>query len=401
LDNTLLEARGRELPLSLCPWLNAPPLPGIIDPDNEMSTRRYFDWAATALAEGNPSSLHGEGKNAREALESARARCAAALGVPADTIYFTSGGTEANALVIHSMLLRPGSAPLLYSAVEHPSVRENCQVLQRLGLFAAAIPVEPDGRVSQSTLSRALAKNGGPRLAAVMGVNNETGALMDLAATAQVLRAQGRRVHFHSDLVQAVGKIPLDILKWDLDSAAMSAHKIGGPRGIGLLYLKKPLEPFLKGGEQERGVRPGTENLAGALALADCLERHAPAAGFSQEEAARRMAALIRGLKQMKKCVLIPEDREEEDIRFSPWILQARFAGIPGEVLVRVMDRAGFALSTGSACSSASVERPVLSAMGLDEAARREGVRISQGWTTTEEDIDALLAALRRAVETT
>jgi cysteine desulfurase len=154
-----------------------------------MERRYYFDWAATAIPGGfegpeipfgNPSSKHAEGRLAREALEAARCRCAAVLDVPADRIYFTAGGTEANALVLHSLLLRKGRPGLLFSAVEHPSIRENAAVLERLGRAASPIAVETDGRVSGETLERALAKAPESRMAAIMAVNNETGAVMDM-----------------------------------------------------------------------------------------------------------------------------------------------------------------------------------------------------------------------------
>jgi cysteine desulfurase len=285
--------------------------------------------------------------------------------------------------------------------VEHPSVRENCLVLERLGFSVGAIAVEADGRVTEKTLKKALEKFPNLRFAALMAVNNETGAIMDMGALSGLLRArEGPPVHLHCDLVQAAGKIALDIEGWDLDSASLSAHKLGGPRGIGLLYLKKPLAPLYTGGEQEGNVRPGTENTFGALALAECLEKHATPAALNEtcEKAGERWRVLIGALKKIKRCVLIPGDREEADRRFSPWILQARFKDAPGEVMVRALDSEGFAVSTGSACSSASPERPVLQAMGLDDAARLEGIRISQGWSTTMEDIEALIQGIEKVL---
>ena len=375
--------------------------------------RTYLDWAAAAVPDtvvtdqsiyGNPSSLHTEGRLAREALDSARKRCAAVLHVPPEALYFTSGGTESNALVLHSLLRRPGKGELLYSAVEHPSVRENCMLLEKLGLPAGIIGVEQNGRVSESTLGRALEKHADTRLAAIMGVNNETGAIMDIPALVSQIRLHQRKkerpIHVHSDLVQALGKVPVDIAAWDIDSASFSAHKLGGPRGIGLLYLKKPLEALYSGGRQEGGIRPGTENVQGALAFADILERRAAgeAAAREGEKARERMEYLIRHLKKISRCRLIPEEREEEDKRFSPWILQVRFKDVPGEVMVRALDDSGVAISTGSACSASSQMRPALAAMGLDESVRLEGVRISQGWSTETADMDALLAGVEKVL---
>jgi cysteine desulfurase len=254
-----------------------------------------------------------------------------------------------------------------------------------------------DGRVSERTLESALEKLPGARLAAIMGVNNETGAVMDLGALTTFLRQRpGAPVHVHSDLVQALGKIPLDIPRWDIDSASFSAHKIGGPRGIGLLWLRKPLQVLSAGGGQEGGIRAGTENTAGACALADCMESLADPrkAAANYEAAAQRWQRLIRALRNMERCSLIPESRGDRDPNFSPWILQAGFRGIPGEVMARTLDDAGFAVSTGSACSSRKQQRPVLLAMGISAARSFEGIRISQGWPTTMEEIEKLIAAI-------
>jgi cysteine desulfurase len=275
-------------------------------------------------------------------------------------------------------------------------VRENGVILERLGKPLTLIGVEKDGRVSRQTLERAMKKAADPRLAAIMAVNNETGAMMDIPNLAGFLR-KTEAIHFHCDLVQAIGKVPVNLRFWDVDSAAISAHKLGGPRGIGLLYLRKPLEVLAAGGGQERGIRSGTENTAGALALAECLERraHPEAVAAGHARAADRWKTLITALKIMPRCTLIPPDREEEDGRFSPYILQAAFRGIPGEVLVRSLDDAGFAVSTGSACSSAGQERPVLAAMGIDQTTAFEGIRISQGWGTTMEEVELLIAAIK------
>ena len=218
-----------------------------------MKRRYYFDWAATALPAalrsvpqapfGNPSSPHTEGRKARKALEDARLRCAAALGVDAKTLYFCSGGTEANTLALHSLLPRkdPGGS-LLYSAVEHPSIRENALVLEKLGIPARQIPAERDGRINGENFSAVLEKAERPALVAVMAVNNETGSISDIPALAALRRKHSGPVpHFHCDVVQAIGKIPVAPGEWGIDSAALSAHKLGGPRGIGLLYLRNPI----------------------------------------------------------------------------------------------------------------------------------------------------------------
>ena len=382
--------------------------------------RYYFDWAASSIP-GNPSSVHHtEGKDARLALEDARRRCALALGVKPDEVYFTSGGTESNAIVLFSLLTKPRRLPqahqqksdaasslFLYSAVEHPSVRENAAVLENLGIPCAPIGVENDGRVSAVKLDKALAKNPHARMAAIMAVNNETGAINDIKALSEVIRQrQGSAVHIHCDAVQALGKMNFNLYDWGVDSASFSAHKIGGSRGIGLLWLKKPIVPLIRGGDQEKKIRPGTENTLGVLNFADALERISQAASASPTlHAAQRMRALIESLQKTGQFIPIPYGREAEDSRFSPWIFQCAFknksgAIIPGEVMARALDEKGFAVSTGSACSSAEKKRPVLEAMGIDKETSRGGIRISQGYGTTMEEINMLAGTIAALLNT-
>ena len=380
---------------------------------NNALCRHYLDWASTGIPEeirvgegifGNPSSPHTEGRLAKGALENARSRCAKVLGVKSDRLCFTSGGTESNALVLYSQLLKKSKGRLICSEIEHPSVMENFRRLKRLGLPVSEIEVEKHGQVTEMTLSGAFEKHPDIRFVTVMGVNNETGSLMDTKALVSLVRANqtktGVPVHFHSDLVQALGKVPLDISSWDLDSASFSAHKLGGPRGIGLLYIRKPFEPLYAGGEQEGRLRPGTENVNGALAFADILERRANSETVIEEydKARLRFKYLIGELKKISRCALIPEDRGEDDERFSPWILQLRFRSLPAMVMVRALDDLGIAVSTGSACSSRAPERPVLAAMGVDKTSRLEGIRISQGWSTDMADLDALLTGMEKAL---
>jgi len=374
--------------------------------------RYYFDWAASApLTEtdacclfGNPSSLHSEGRAAKQALEDARQRCAAVLNVPPETLYFTSGGTEANSIALFSSLIRKGR--VISSLAEHSSVREGMETLEKMGRPVGSIAVDPAGRVNAGNFRKALEKYGDVRFAFCMAVNNETGAITDIASLKNIIREFSRPpVHLHCDLVQAVGKIPVDISNWEIDSASLSAHKISGPRGIGLLYLRRPggIEVFYKGGGQENGVRGGTENIHGALAFANCLEKYAVSGDNGQPaiqaQAKARWKKLISSLSAIGRCTIIPRERTADDDGFSPYILQAAFNDIPGEVMARALDDLGFAVSTGSACSSSSPERPVLVAMGVEEKLRIEGIRISQGWSTTDEEIDLLLDAITEVLK--
>jgi len=366
-----------------------------------MEKRIFFDHAAGVF--GNPSSQHNEGRMAKNALENARKRCADALKVPHETLYFTSGGTESNSIALFSNLMRPGKGRIISSLAEHASVREGMLTLERFGKPTGCITVDTAGRVTQDTLARALKQYSDVRFISVMSVNNETGAVTDIAGLKDILNKHTEKnkaqVHFHCDLVQAVGKISVDITGWEIDSASISAHKLGGQRGIGLLYLRKPIEVFYSGGGQENGIRGGTENVQGAVNLADCLEAGIKGQEPSNCGAKERWQKLITALSSIDRCTLIPGDRIALNDNFSPYILQAAFKDIPGEVMARALDDLGFAVSTGSACSSSSPERPVLAAMGVPEDLRIEGIRISQGYSTTDEDIDALLYGIKEVLK--
>jgi len=374
-----------------------------IDPDKK---RIYFDWAASAPPSqlsfasvfGNPSSQHSEGRFAKQCLEDARKRCAAFLNVPPQTLTFTSGGSESNSIALFSSLMRPGKGRVISSLAEHASIREGMETLEKMGKPCGRIAVDSAGRVTPVTFSKALTQYPDTRFVAIMSVNNETGAVSDIASITSCADGNKAPVHFHCDLVQAAGKISVDIQNWNIDSASISAHKIGGPRGIGLLYLRKPLEVFYSGGGQENGIRGGTENVQGAMALAQCLEALNDTQA-QNKKAKARWNRLITSLLKINRCTIIPKERAIDDDRFSSYILQAAFNNIPGEVMARALDDLGFAVSTGSACSSSSPERPVLAAMGIDEKLRIEGIRISQGCSTTDEEIELLIDGITEVLK--
>jgi len=394
---------------------------------NREEKRYYFDWAASAPScitqtyshYGNPSSQHSEGRAAKQALEDARQKCAEVLQVPPQTLYFTSGGTESNGIAILSNLMKKGQGRIISSLAEHASVRDGMETLEKMGKPTGVITVDSGGRVTAENLQKALEKFDDVRFCSIMAVNNEVGGVNDIACLRDVIRKYRETaekkvpVHFHCDLVQAAGKIPLDISNWEIDSASISAHKFCGPRGIGLLYLRRPvghggIEVLYKGGGQENGIKGGTENIQGALSLAECLEKYAKPQTVLENyaRALERWNRLISFLSALERCTIIPAHRtihskaqDSNRNEFSPYILQAAFKGIPGEVMARALDDMGFAVSTGAACSSASPERPVLKAMGVEENLRIEGIRISQGFTTTDQDIDALINAITEVLK--
>ena len=395
----------------------------------------YLDWAASAVpytdeieaAYGeaaavfaNPSARHRFGTEARTMLENARSRCAAVLKVPADTLYFTSGASESNSLVLLSLLTRPAAGSLVISSIEHPSVREQASVLKHCGWKILTVPSGKTGHISPDAVLNTLQPD--TALAAIMGVNNEIGSVQPVRSIAEALRlhtAGKRPVHFHVDMVQSIGKLPVpELALADVSSASMSAHKIGGPRGIGLLYLKQPVGSAIRGGAQERGIRPGTENLAGACALARCLER--TYADFQEKFRRAREASqfLIEALRQLPEAFVIPAERcgssknepnsaaaqlgaekVGEGAAFSPWIIQAGFKNIPAEVMMRCLSDRGIFVSAGSACSSKKKIRPILAALSVTPEIAQNALRISIGHTTRKSELEFFLAAVKEILK--
>jgi cysteine desulfurase len=371
-----------------------------------MPDRVYLDWNATtplrpealmAMAEawelcGNPSSVHAEGRRARRLIEDARGAVARAVGAAPRNVVFTSGGTEANALALSPGLRGAAGQPverLLVSAIEHLSVLAG-------GRFAAEavarIGVTRGGLVDLEQL-RAMLASGPPALVSVMAANNETGVIQSVAAAAEIVHAAGGLLHV--DAIQAFGKMPFNIREMSADLATLSAHKIGGPKGVGAVVLAESLaglEPLLRGGGQELGHRAGTENVAGIAGFGAAIG----AAMQAREADANRVQALRdrldAGLGDSGRATIIA--------RVEPRLPNTTLFVAPGvraETAVIGFDLAGIAVSSGSACSSGKV-RPshVLEAMGLGPEIAQSGVRLSLGWSTSEADIDRCLQAWRK-----
>ena len=383
-----------------------------------MNKEHYFDWAATSPADedilqeslvisikswGNPSSVHQIGKNAALVLQEARSTAAKALGVKAENIYFTSGGTESDQIALLSILNKPQKGTVLISSIEHPAIREQALALKKCGCNVVQIPCDSKGIICVESLEKLITND--TMLVCVMAVNNETGAIQPIYQIADLLKkvSQGKRKpKFHVDCVQAAGKIPLDLNYDGIDSAALSAHKICGPRGIGIFYSKNPIEPFLCGGGQEKGIRSGTENLFGAVAFSKCLERYffknnENIAIQKYNEQVEITNSFIKKLSELKGCTIIPENRAnlEDSSLYSPWVIQASFKNIPGNVMLRALDSKGFFISTGSACSTKKQSRPILEAMNVNKDLRESSVRFSFGPHTTQKAIDELFDAVK------
>ncbi|MGB8399714.1 cysteine desulfurase family protein [Bradyrhizobium sp.] len=371
-----------------------------------MPDRVYLDWNATtplrpearaAMATawdlcGNPSSVHAEGRQARRLVEEARAAVAAAVGARPQDVVFSSGGTEANALALTPGLKLAAGQPvqrLLVSAIEHPSVLAGGRFpAEAIGI----IKVTPSGLVDLDHL-RAMLDGGPPALVSVMLANNETGAVQPVAEVARLVHGAGGLLHV--DAIQALGKIPLDIRVIQADLVTLSAHKIGGAKGVGALVLTEQVrgfEPLLRGGGQELGRRAGTENVAGISAFG--------AAAKAAMAAMRGGAGRLQGLR----------DRLEDGLRqtFGMIVFSQGVSRLPNTTLFTVpglraetavigFDLAGIAVSSGSACSSGKVQPShVLAAMGLDGDLAQGAVRLSLGWSTSEADIDFALEAWRK-----
>jgi len=378
---------------------------------------RYFDWAATSpqdekiltealsqslCAWGNPSSAHNGGKEARVILEEARNTCGKILGVKPETIYFTSGGTESDQIALLSVLNKPVKGTILISSIEHPAIREQALILKKCGWNIETLKADKLGIITPETISEALDKHEDTHMVCVMAVNNETGIIQPVKEIADVIaeKSKGKRKpKFHVDCVQAAGKIPLDISYQYIDSAAFSAHKICGPRGIGILYLKEATESFLRGGGQEKGIRSGTENVFGAVAFSKVLEKYfikdtneAPLLHFNTMK--KTSDDFIEKLSKLKGVTIIPEGRIENKDKFSPYVVQAAFKNIPGQVMLRALDAKGICISTGSACSTKKASRPVLEAMHIPADQRETAVRFSFGPLTKPEDVALLFDAV-------
>lgn len=375
--------------------------------------RAYFDWAATAPPEKdafdeyrrcageswfNPSSAHEGGRLARSELENARKRAAAALSTDPQNLFFTSGGTESDHLPLLALVQRNSRGSIAVSAVEHAAILEQAKALEQAGWKTLIIPSDREGFITVDAVLSTIRDD--TAFIAVMGVNNETGAIQPVRQIADMLESGGagkRKPHFHVDAVQAAGKIPFDFNIPGVSSYALSAHKFGGPRGIGLLKLSRRFEPFVRGGGQEAGIRPGTENVAGAAALAMALDRAMYRLDHDAESIIRAHW-LFETILKIPGIEPIPASRTLNDSRFSPFVAQFTNRKYPGEVLVRALSDRGIYISTGSACSSKKKKRPVLEAMRLDPSSQQNAFRISSGFGTSAAEADALIAALNELI---
>jgi len=372
-----------------------------------MSVRIYLDHAATtpmsgavvaAMApyadSGNPSSLHAEGRAARAAVERARTAIAGCLGAKPREIVFTSGGSEANNLAIiggaqAGRQANPSLDHVVTVATEHHAVLHAVEVLRHDGFAITILPVNDVGRVDPAAFARALRPQ--TILAAVMLANNEIGTVQPIAELARSARAAG--VRFHTDAVQAPGRVPLDVALLDVDSLALSAHKCAGPKGVGALYVRAgySLAAQVVGGSQEAGRRAGTENVMGVVGFARAL---ADATASSEADSSR-----LRALRARFESVVLATIA---DVRINgagaarvPHIVSVAFAGVTAFELLVALDLAGVAVSTGSACAAGSPEPShVVAALAAPAWVRAGTIRFSLSGATSDRDLDEILTLL-------
>ncbi|MEQ2455933.1 cysteine desulfurase NifS [Flavonifractor hominis] len=347
---------------------------------------------------GNPSSLYRFAQQAKSDLDQARATVAQCLNAQPEEIYFTSGGTEADNWALRGvtelMALRgKKTGHIITSAIEHHAVLHTAQYLEKQGYEVTYLPVDGQGRVDPAAVQAAIRPD--TILISIMAANNEIGTVEPIAEIGAIARAH--KVLFHTDAVQAAGHIPVDVQAWNVDLLSLSGHKFGGPKGVGALYMKKPLRlpALIQGGGQEGGRRSGTENVPGAVGMAAALREAVDRLGVESPRLAGLRDRLIQGL------TALPYTRLTGDpVNRLPGTASFVFEGVEGEALLLHLDAKGICASSGSACSSASLDPShVLLAIGLPHAIAHGSLRLSLGPENTEADVERILEEVPRVVE--
>ncbi|WP_251448208.1 cysteine desulfurase NifS [Vermiculatibacterium agrestimuris] len=336
---------------------------------------------------GNPSSLYAFGQQAKTDLEEARAVIARCIGAQPSEVLFTSGGTEGDNWALKGVaeLRKNKGKHIITTAIEHHAVLYTAQYLEKLGYEVTYLPVDSLGRVEPERVRAAIRPD--TILISVMAANNEIGTIEPIAAIGAVAREAG--VVFHVDAVQAVGHIPVDVKEWGCDLMTFSAHKFYGPIGVGGLYMRRGLRlpPLIHGGGQEKGLRSGTENVAGAVGMAAALQEAVDELDSESKRLSALRDQLLDGLSKLP-CAQVTGDRENR----LPGTASLIFEGVEGEALLLHLDARGIRASSGSACSSASLDPShVLLAIGLPHEVAHGSLRLSLGRESTQEDVDYIL----------
>lgn len=367
--------------------------------DNSATTKPY-DEVIEAVSKGmkeyfgNPSSLHKIGMNCEKRLNEAREYFASTIKCNKEEIYFTSGGSEGNNLILKG-LLKPGHH-FITTAFEHHSIISTCKQLEEKGVKVTYLDVDSEGRISLEDLEEAITKD--TVLVSIMQVNNEIGVIQDIEAIGKLIKERSSRAKFHVDAVQGYGKLPIDVNKSNVDFLTVASHKIHGSKGVGFIYIKKGiiLNSLISGGSQEKGIRAGTENLPGIIGFEK-------AAQITFEEMESRYDKVL----ELKKY-FVERLNEIKDIRvngeidgFSPYILNVSFLGVRAEVLLHLLEEQNIYVATGSACtskSSAAHGSYVIKSLGLSNKEVESAIRFSFSYENTKEEVDYTIDVLKKSL---
>ena len=364
------------------------------------ATAKPYDEVIEAVSKGmkeyfgNPSSLHKIGMNCEKRLNEAREYFASTIKCNKEEIYFTSGGSEGNNLILKG-LLKPGHH-FITTAFEHHSIISTCKQLEEKGVKVTYLDVDSEGRISLEDLEEAITKD--TVLVSIMQVNNEIGVIQDIEAIGKLIKERSSRAKFHVDAVQGYGKLPIDVNKSNVDFLTVASHKIHGPKGVGFIYIKKGiiLNSLISGGSQEKGIRAGTENLPGIIGFEK-------AAQMTFEEMESRYDKVL----ELKKY-FVERLNEIKDIRingeidgFSPYILNVSFLGVRAEVLLHLLEEQNIYVATGSACtskSSAAHGSYVIKSLGLSNKEVESAIRFSFSYENTKEEVDYTIDVLKKSL---
>ena len=363
--------------------------------DNSATTKPYdevIEAVSRGMKEyfGNPSSLHKIGMNCEKRLNEAREYFASTIKCNKEEIYFTSGGSEGNNLILKG-LLKPGHH-FITTAFEHHSIISTCKQLEEKGVKVTYLDVDSEGRISLEDLEEAITKD--TVLVSIMQVNNEIGVIQDIEAIGKLIKERSSRAKFHVDAVQGYGKLPIDVNKSNVDFLTVASHKIHGPKGVGFIYIKKGiiLNSLISGGSQEKGIRAGTENLPGIIGFEK-------AAQMTFEEMESRYDKVL----ELKKY-FVERLNEIKDIRvngeidgFSPYILNVSFLGVRAEVLLHLLEEQNIYVATGSACSAAHGSY-VIKSLGLSNKEVESAIRFSFSYENTKEEVDYTIDVLKKSL---
>lgn len=375
-----------------------------------MKNRIYLDHAATTAVSkavldamlpfftecpGNASAVYATGREARKAVEEARKQAAAAIGAEPREILFTGGGSESDNQAVKgtAFALMGKGTHIITTAVEHPAVLNTCRWLEKQGFEVTYLMPDREGRIYPEQVRQAVRKD--TVLISVMAANNEIGTIEPVTEIGQIAREKG--IVFHIDAVQAVGAMPVDVNAWNADLLSLSAHKFNGPKGIGALYVRRGtrIDSLIHGGEQERGLRAGTENTAGIVGLGKAIEIAAVTLEENAEKTRRLRDRLTEGILSSVPDAFLNGPKEGR----LPNNCSVRFDRIDGEALLLRLDLAGIAGSAGSACTSGSQEiSHVLKAVGLNDEEAKSSLRLTVGPENTEQEIDEAVAAVKDIV---